>query len=142
AAHAGSMAEARNLPTGSDPETTGEAAASPVRGRMRRDTARRLVGRTLGRAWNGDIFSESAAAAFWQTLSLPPLLLGLFGILGYVGDLYGPDTITAVQRQVVELVGPVFSPEAVEDIIAPTVAQILTTARAEVVSIGFVISPW
>ena len=45
-------------------------------------------------------------------------------------------------EQVVELVGPVFSREAVEDIIAPTVADILTTARAEVVSIGFVISLW
>ena len=61
--------------------------------------------------------------AFWQTLSLPPLLLGLFGILSYVGDLYGPDTVTAVQNQVVDLVGRVFSREAVEDIIAPTVAD-------------------
>ena len=32
-----------------------------------------------GQAWDDDIFSEAAAAAFWQTLSLPPLLLGLFG---------------------------------------------------------------
>jgi membrane protein len=36
----------------------------------------------------------------------------------------------------------VFSREAVEDIIAPTVSDILTNARAEVVSIGFVISLW
>ena len=40
---------------------------------------RRLLHRTLTGAWNDDIFSESAAVAFWQTLSLPPLLLGLFG---------------------------------------------------------------
>jgi membrane protein len=98
--------------------------------------------RTATRAWDDNIFSESAAAAFWQTLSLPPLLLGLFGVLSYVGDLYGPDTVTAVQNQVVDLVGTVFSREAVQDIIAPTVADILTTARAEVVSIGFVISLW
>jgi membrane protein len=96
----------------------------------------------LARAWDDNIFSESAAAAFWQTLSLPPLLLGLFGVLSYVGDIFGPDTIFAVQNRVVELVGGVFSEQAVEDIIAPTVAQILTTARAEVVSIGFVISLW
>ena len=96
----------------------------------------------MTRAWDDNIFSESAAAAFWQTLSLPPLLLGLFGVLSYVGDLYGPDTVTAVQDQVVDLVGTVFSREAVQDIIAPTVADILTTARAEVVSIGFVISLW
>src|SRR5690242_21703219 len=108
----------------------------------RRHRVRQLAVRTVVRAWDDNIFSESAAAAFWQTLSLPPLLLGLFGILSYVGNLYGPDTITAVQNQVVELVGPVFSKEAVRDIIAPTVAQILTTARAEVVTLGFVISLW
>ena len=109
---------------------------------VRRHRGRQLWSRTAVRAWDDNIFSESAAAAFWQTLSLPPLLLGLFGVLSYVGDLYGPDTIQAVQQQVVELVGPVFSREAVEDIIAPTVADVLTTARAEVVSIGFVISLW
>ena len=109
---------------------------------VRRRRGRKLATRTLVRAWDDNIFSEAAAAAFWQTLSLPPLLLGLFGILSYVGDLYGPDTVTAVQNQVVDLVGRVFSREAVEDIIAPTVADVLTNARAEVVSIGFVISMW
>lgn len=120
----------------------GDAAGPGGGPRVRRHRGRQLWVRTAVRAWDDNIFSESAAAAFWQTLSLPPLLLGLFGLLSYVGDLYGPDTIQLVQQQVVELVGPVFSREAVEDIIAPTVAQILTTARAEVVSIGFVISLW
>jgi membrane protein len=120
------------------PPGSGESADPPARRRR----GRKLVTRTLVRAWDDNIFSEAAAAAFWQTLSLPPLLLGLFGILSYVGDLYGPDTVTAVQEQVVDLVGRVFSREAVEDIIAPTVADILTNARAEVVSIGFVISLW
>jgi membrane protein len=112
-------------------------AAEPVRNR-----GRKLISRTLVRSWDDNIFSESAAAAFWQTLSLPPLLLGLFGVLSYVGDVFGPNTITAVQNRVVDLVGEVFSRQAVEDIIAPTVTDILTTARAEVVSIGFVISLW
>ena len=112
-------------------------AAEPVRNRVRK-----LISRTLVRAWDDNIFSESAAAAFWQTLSLPPLLLGLFGVLSYVGDVFGPNTITAVQNRVVDLVGEVFSRQAVEDIIAPTVTDILTTARAEVVSLGFVISLW
>src|SRR6185503_6406679 len=70
---------------------------------VRRRRGRKLATRTLVRAWDDNIFSEAAAAAFWQTLSLPPLLLGLFGILSYVGDLYGPDTVTAVQEQVVDL---------------------------------------
>ena len=146
-----------STPDGADPESGGPVRGSPTsdgtgeelaagnglpEGRVRRRRGRQLLVRTIVRAWDDNIFSESAAAAFWQTLSLPPLLLGLFGVLSYVGDLYGPNTIAAVQQQVVELVGPVFSKEAVQDIIAPTVQQILTTARAEVVSIGFVISLW
>jgi membrane protein len=103
---------------------------------------RRLAGRTLGRAWEEDIFSESASAAFWQTLSLPPLLLGLFGILGYVGGVFGSGTVAAVQQWIVDLTAGVFSREAVDQIIAPTVADILTTARAEVVSVGFLLSFW
>ena len=75
-----------------DPEPA--AAAGDGAPRVRRHRGRQLVVRTLVRAWDDNIFSESAAAAFWQTLSLPPLLLGLFGVLSYVGDLYGPDCTT------------------------------------------------
>jgi membrane protein len=105
-------------------------------------SGRRLIGRTLSGAWDDDIFSESASSAFWQTLSLPPLLLGLFGILGYVGDWFGPGTVDSVQAWIVGVTSGVFSRNAVEEIIAPTVEQILTTARGEVVSIGFLLSLW
>ena len=103
---------------------------------------RGVLSRAVASAWDDDIFSESASAAFWQTLSLPPLLLGLFGALGYVGGWFGPDTVTAVQSWIVTLTSGVFSHDAVEQIIAPTVDQILTTARGEVVSVGFLLSFW
>lgn len=103
---------------------------------------RRLLSRTLGSAWDDDIFSESAAAAFWQTLSLPPLLLGIFGVLGYIGGWFGPDTVTAVQQWIINLTGGVFSTNAVEEIIVPTVTDILTVARGEIVSVGFLLSLW
>src|SRR3954452_16825908 len=136
------MPARRNERTGTGPAMTGAAGASPVRVPQRRGSARRLLSRTLNHAWNDDIFSESAAAAFWQTLSLPPLLLGIFGILGYVGGVFGPDTVAAVQQWIIKLTGGVFSESALTEIIAPTVADILSTARGEVVSIGFLISFW
>ena len=102
----------------------------------------RVVRRAANGAWSDDIFTESASAAFWQTLSLPPLLLGLFGVLGYVGGWFGPNTVTAVEQWIVATTSGVFTKNAVEEIIAPTVSQILTTARGEVVSIGFVLSLW
>lgn len=105
-------------------------------------TVRKAVRRTLVKAWDDSLFGESAQAAFWQTLSLPPLLLGLLGSLGYVGSWFGPDTVVTVQRRIVEVAGNVFSPSAVEQIIAPTVSDILTTGRGELVSVGFLISLW
>jgi membrane protein len=88
------------------------------------------------------VLSQAASAAFWQTLSLPPLLLGLFGVLGYVERWFGPDTVVAVQEWIIRITSGVFSRNAVDEILVPTVADVLTTARGEVVSIGFVLSFW
>jgi membrane protein len=104
--------------------------------------ARRVITRVLTRAWDDDVLGQSASAAFWQTLSLPPLLLGLFGLLGYAERWFGPDTVVAVQEWIIRISGGVFSRNAMDQIIVPTVAEILTTARGEVVSIGFVLSFW
>lgn len=112
------------------------AERSPARGPLR------LVGRTAYKAWYDNIFSESAAAAFWQTLSLPPLLLGLLGSLGYVGDWFGPAVVGAVQDKIVDLADTVFSRNVVNQIIGPTVADILTQGRTQIVSVAFLLSLW
>ncbi|WP_225978657.1 YihY/virulence factor BrkB family protein [Gandjariella thermophila] len=107
-----------------------------------RRRARDLVVRTVLKAWDGNIFSEAAEAAFWQTLSLPPLLLALLGCLGFVGDWFGPVVVHAVQDRILDFSRTVFSRNVVEQIIAPTVADILTKAHSEIISLGFIISLW
>lgn len=107
-----------------------------------RPGVRRVLGRTLGNAWDQDIFSHSAQAAFWQALSLPPLFLALLGSLGYVGEWFGPDTVQVVEESIVTFARSVFTPDVVEEIIAPTASSILTIGRADVVSVGFVIALW
>jgi membrane protein len=102
----------------------------------------RLLTRTLGKAWEGNIFSEAAEAAFWQTLSLPPLLLGLLGSLGFVGEWFGQDVVTQVHDRIIGFCKTVFSSNAVHDIIEPTVNSILTVGKGEIVSVGFLISLW
>lgn len=102
----------------------------------------RLIKRTFAKAWEGNIFSEAAEAAFWQTLSLPPLLLGLLGALGFLGDWFGPEVVDAVHSQIITFSQTIFSPNAVDQIIEPTVNSILTVGKGEIVSVGFVISLW
>lgn len=102
----------------------------------------RLLSRTLTKAWEGNIFSEAAEAAFWQTLSLPPLLLGLLGCLGFVGDWFGQEVVTAVHDRIITFSKTIFSDNAVHDIIEPTVNSILFVGKGEIVSVGFLISLW
>ncbi len=111
-------------------------------GRPRRRRAWRLVKRTLAKAWRGNIFSEAAEAAFWQTLSLPPLLLGLLGSLGLLRTWFGPNIVSAVQTKIIAFSRTIFSTNVVDTIIQPTVADVLTKAQGEVASIGFLISLW
>lgn len=101
-----------------------------------------LVLRTLVRVWRGNVFSEAAEAAYWQTLSLPPLLLGLLGSLGFVGNWLGPQVVGAVENRIIGFCRTVFSPNVVDTIIQPTVTAILTKSHTEVASIGFLISLW
>lgn len=101
-----------------------------------------MLKRTLSKSWDDSIFSESAQAAFWCALSLPPLLLGMLGSLAYVAPLFGPTTLQTIQLRLVSTARNLFSSNVVNEIIQPTVADIVAGARGEVVSLGFVISLW
>ncbi|WP_459717299.1 YihY/virulence factor BrkB family protein [Actinophytocola sp. KF-1] len=102
----------------------------------------RLLKRTWVKAWDGNLFSEAAEAAFWQVLSLPPLLLGLLGSLGYVAQWFGQDVIDSVHDSIIEWSRTAFSGNVVDDIIAPTVDDILRHGRGEILTVGFLISLW
>ncbi|MBC2643922.1 MULTISPECIES: YihY/virulence factor BrkB family protein [unclassified Rhodococcus (in: high G+C Gram-positive bacteria)] len=101
-----------------------------------------VIGRTASKAWDDSIFGKAATAAFWQTLSLPPLLLGLLGMLGYVGGWFGPDTVDIIQSKIINFSGTVFSDNVVEQIIRPTVGDVLQRGRPEIVSLSFLLSLW
>ncbi|WP_282778089.1 MULTISPECIES: YihY/virulence factor BrkB family protein [unclassified Nocardia] len=120
------------------------AASSGVLARVAAAVRRgwELVAHVAVKAWDDSIFAKSAAAAFWQTLSLAPLLLGLLGSLGYVGGWFGPDTVQIVESKVISFSRKLFSPSVVDDLIAPTVNDVLLRGHGGVVSFGFVLSLW
>ncbi|MGE2713569.1 YihY/virulence factor BrkB family protein [Mycolicibacterium litorale] len=113
---------------------------SPVK--PSRHHLRHVIVRTLSKSWDDSIFSESAQAAFWCALSLPPLLLGMLGSLAYIAPLFGPDVLPTIENQLISTADSFFSSNVVNEIIEPTVRDIVQGARGEVVSLGFVISLW
>ncbi|MBV8540847.1 MAG: YihY/virulence factor BrkB family protein [Pseudonocardiales bacterium] len=119
-----------------------DPAAEPGADKRPRHDPLRLISRTATKAWKDSFVSMSAQAAFWMTLSLPPLLLGLLGSLGFVTSWLGPATVGAAQREIVRLATGVFSADVVNQIIRPTVVDILTRGHSSIVSVGFVISLW
>src|ERR671927_127089 len=60
----------------------------------------------------------------------------------HITPLFGPDTLPTIQEQFISTAARFFSPNVVNEIIAPTVRDIVKGARGEVVSLGFVISLW
>ncbi|WP_083884167.1 YihY/virulence factor BrkB family protein [Nocardia higoensis] len=136
--------------TAATPEVHGGGAGAPTPGagrvgaRLRhagRQT-RRVAIRVAIRAWGDSIFAKAATAAFWQTLSLAPLLLGLLGSLGYVGGWFGPDTVEIVESKILTFSRELFSESVVTELIQPTVTDVLGQGRGAVVSFGFVLSLW
>jgi membrane protein len=101
-----------------------------------------VLGHTLSKAWHDRILGLSAEAAFWQILSVPPLLIGLLGSLGYLGSFIGVDAVRQIEDQLVTAAARVLTPDVVDDLVAPTLSDILGSGRLDVVSLGFLLSLW
>ena len=84
----------------------------------------------------------AAEAAFFTVLSLPPLIFGLAGAIGFVTGSLDVLTLANLQQQVLTLARRVLTTSAVNTVIAPTVADVLSGGRAGVISLGFVLALW
>ncbi|WP_249523208.1 YihY/virulence factor BrkB family protein [Modestobacter marinus] len=151
AAHAGDLGgdTAETAPPTDQPtrQGSGRAEEPPRRGLVARlPTAVRVppqvLGRTLAKAWNDRILGLSAEAAFWQILSVPPLLIGLLGSLGYLSSWIGQGSVAQIEAELLAASNEALTPRVVEQLVEPTLNDILGSGRLEIVSIGFVISLW
>jgi membrane protein len=117
-------------------------AVTPVEGHGRLATARSLFVSTLARAWRDRVLGLAAEAGFWQLLSLPSLLLAVIGLIGYFSGSLGPDTLHDLEHAIVRGLKHVIVPSAVDSTVQPALDRILRGGRADVVSIGFIVSLW
>ncbi|GAA1073467.1 YihY/virulence factor BrkB family protein [Tsukamurella spumae] len=101
-----------------------------------------VLWRTVVKSWDDSIVGHSAQAAFWTTLSLAPLLLALMGLIGYVANWFGPDTIGVIHDRIISFGLRVFTPNVVDEIIRPMVDGVLQQGRGDVASVGFILALW
>ena len=114
--------------------------AAAVGGRTR--AGLRVAGRAASNAWRDRVLGLAAEAGFWQLLSLPPLLLALLGTIGYIADAVGSDAVASIRSSLLQGAYDLLTPAVVDDVVGPTVDQILSRGRPDVISIGFVLSLW
>lgn len=102
----------------------------------------RLLRITVAKAWQDRVLGLSAEAAFWQLLSLPSMFLALVATLGYVSRWFGIGSVDRTETQIENTMGHAFSKQVVHDVIHPMLHDVLHGGRADVISIGFLISVW
>jgi len=112
------------------------------RWRTVRDTVWRLVVSTVGTCFQHRVTGLAAEAAFFALLSLPPLVFGLAGSIGYVLDRFSQTQIQAVRTEVLDLASRALTEPTVDSVIRPTLDDVLGAGRVDVISIGFILALW
>ncbi len=106
------------------------------------ETARRLLARTVSSCFRYRVTGLAAEAAFFAILSLPPLVFGLAGSIGYIARQFDVAQIDVLKNRVIDLASQALTPDTVEAVIAPTMNDVLQGGRIDVISIGFVLALW
>lgn len=88
------------------------------------------------------ILGLAAEAAFFTLLSVPPLLLSMLGLLVYVDDWTGTDTIVSVESNLLEASRTILTDKGVTQIAEPVLHDVMEGGRPDVISLGFLFALW
>jgi membrane protein len=106
-------------------------------------TTWKLLTQTIGVCLRYRVTGLAAEGAFFAILSLPPLIFGLAGSLGYIASKwFEVETIQDIKQQIVDLAARALTDDSIKNVIAPTLDQVLNGGRPDVISIGFVLALW
>ncbi|EFQ83836.1 YihY family protein [Aeromicrobium marinum DSM 15272] len=107
-----------------------------------RDHGAQVAAHTVSTCLRHRVTGLAAEAAFFAILSLPPLIFGLAGTIGFVAERYRVAQVEVFKDRVLELASQALTPSTVDQVIAPTLDEVLEGGRFDVVSIGFVLALW
>jgi membrane protein len=130
---------AESLPPG---EKAGVASDPRTWRRSSLDTLWRLVVTTVSSCLRYRVTGLAAEAAFFAVLSVPPLLFGLAGGIGYVTQQFDPSQVEQVRDAVLDFSGRLLTERAVDKVIEPTLNDVLRGGRFDIISLGFVLALW
>nr|WP_234435109.1 YihY/virulence factor BrkB family protein [Streptomyces novaecaesareae] len=105
-------------------------------------TAWELIKDTTNTCVEYRVTGLAAEAAFFTLLSIPPLLLGLAGTLGYLDEFVGEGTIAGFKKSILSASGTVLSDSSVKEVVVPLLDGVFDRTRPDLVSIGFLLSLW
>ena len=102
----------------------------------------RLVKDTVHDTFEDRLPGLAAEVAFYLVLSLPPLLLVILGLLGYIGDLAGAETAADIKAELLDWVDNFFAASTIEESIEPAIDELLARGRADILTVGGIIALW
>ncbi|MBV1937918.1 YihY/virulence factor BrkB family protein [Streptomyces sp. BV286] len=108
----------------------------------KRRTAWLLIKDTVNSCIEYRILGLAAEAAFFTLLSVPPLLLSMLGLLVYVDDWTGTDTIVSVESNLLEASRTILTDKGVTQIAEPVLHDVMEGGRPDVISLGFLFALW
>lgn len=101
-----------------------------------------LLARTVSNCFRYRVTGLAGEAAFFAILSLPPLAFGLAGTIGFIADYFKVAQVDFMKQRVLDLAGQALTEGTVDEVVAPTLEDVLSGGRIDVVSIGFVLALW
>ena len=125
-----------------DPDGAAERVESAPRTLSRAGRAWRVIADTAATCVRYRVTGLAAEAAFFGVLSLPPLIFGLAGAIGFFTSTLDIRTLAGFRGQLVDLSSRVLTPDVVKTVIEPTIDDVLSRGNAGVISIGFLIALW
>ncbi|GAA6527862.1 YihY/virulence factor BrkB family protein [Intrasporangium sp. DVR] len=102
----------------------------------------RVTLETVRVSLNYRVTGLAAEGAFFLLLSLPPFVLGLFGGVGYLGNILGPDSVQRLLDVVTDYASGFLTQSSIDELLLPTVRDVLRDGRPDLISVGFLIALW
>jgi membrane protein len=119
-----------------------DAGAPRTRWHRTLDTTWRLTVATVSSCLRYRVTGLAAEAAFFAVLSVPPLVFGLAGGIGYVTSQFDPGQVDQMRDTVVDFSSRLLTERAVNKVIEPTLDDVLGGGRFDIISLGFVLALW